>query len=1833
MTQDLSELTKGWSVCEWVEFHLKSVPSASYELLLNLLRSQKCAPEDPAWISLVSESNLQQQWQVLQSKSKKETLALYGVPIAIKDNIDVYGVETTAACPSFAYRPTKDAKVVELLRDAGAIIIGKTNLDQFATGLVGCRSPYGKTTCAFSDKHVSGGSSAGSGAIVARGVVPLSLGTDTAGSGRVPAALNNLIGLKPTKGVFSCQGVVPACKSLDCVSIFALNLSDAERAFKVLCQPDESNDEYSRPFIPNPLRSYPRDVCIAIPQRVPWFGETENPKLYASAVRSLRSMGARVVTIDFEPLLELARCLYEGAWVAERFEAVGDFLATNPPTDSLDPTVTKIINSGANYSAADAFKFEYKRQGILRKVESLLQDIDVLCVPTCPLNPTLEDLEKEPILVNSRQGTWTNFVNLADMSALAVPAGFRPDGLPNGVTLIGKKFTDYALLDLAKRYFQTKFPGGTRPYGVFTDRRVGSKDNGLIGPNVMQSKSIKLAVVGAHLKGLPLHWQLEKCNATYLSSPKTSKNYKLYALPKTGPILKPGLRRVDKVSGSQIQLELYSVPLEKFGTFMSMVPEPLGIGSVELENGEWVKSFICEEVGYAVKGSVDITSFGGFKPYVEHLQRDATKVQRPFKTVLVANRGEIAVRIIKTLKKLNITSVAVYSDPDRYAQHVLDADIAVPLHGVSATETYLDIEKIINAAKETNTEAIIPGYGFLSENADFSDRCAVEGIVFVGPTGDAIRKLGLKHSAREIAAKAGVPLVPGSPLVTSPSEAKKIAAELEYPVMVKSTAGGGGIGLQKVDSEDQIERVFETVQHQGKSFFGDSGVFLERFVENARHVEVQMMGDGYGKAIALGERDCSLQRRNQKVVEETPAPNLSDSTRAKMRKSSENLGSLLKYKCAGTVEFIYDEKRDEFYFLEVNARLQVEHPITEAVTGLDLVEWMLRIAADQPMDFDSSHINVSGAAIEVRLYAENPVKDFRPSPGQLTDVRFPEWARVDTWVAKGTRISAEYDPTLAKIIVHGTDRNDAILKMNRALNETAIYGCVTNLDYLRSIVSSSMFKEAKVATKVLDSYDYKPYALEILSPGAHTSIQDYPGRLGYWRIGVPPSGPMDSYSFRLVNRIVGNNGRTPAIEITLTGPKLKFHTEAIIAITGGKVPCTLNGSDISQNQAINVKRGDELAIGKLITGCRSYLAVRNGIDVPEYLGSRSTFTLGEIGGYNGRVLKLGDVLFLNQPELEATTLPGPEYAPESPPEELIPKISGDREWTIGVTCGPHGSPDFFQEDSAQQFFSETWKVHYNSNRFGVRLVGPKPKWARADGGEAGLHPSNAHDYVYSIGAINFTGDEPVIVTCDGPSLGGFVCEAVVAEAEMWKVGQVRPGDVIRFAPISYKVARELKESQDEAISTLSKTSLKVLTSSLELSTLENAILAEIPKRSDYSPKVTYRQAGDRYILVEYGENQLDLNVSYRINRLIDLVHRHETVGIVEMSQGVRSVLIEFDGYKIGQKELLRTLVAYENEIHFDRNWSVKSKVIKLPMAFEDSKTLACVTRYQETIRSTAPWLPNNVDFIANVNGIIREDVRSMLYSARFLVLGLGDVFLSSPCAVPLDPRQRFLGTKYNPSRTFTERGAVGIGGMYMCIYAAASPGGYQLVGRTIPIWDKLSIYPNAKNPWMLSPFDQIEFYPVSEEELEKMTQDCENGQFSVDIKDSVFDHRDYLEWAQENIESIEEFQKKQLGEKSAEFAQLIQVANSELEQSQPSKPEVQESYSEDAELVYSEYSGRFWKPVVKEGDFVKKDQGLIVVEAMKTEMTVVAPQDGRVYKILHKNGDFVDAGDVVAVLQ
>ncbi|HEX6591345.1 MAG TPA: biotin carboxylase N-terminal domain-containing protein, partial [Moraxellaceae bacterium] len=594
-----------------------------------------------------------------------------------------------------------------------------------------------------------------------------------------------------------------------------------------------------------------------------------------------------------------------------------------------------------------------------------------------------------------------------------------------------------------------------------------------------------------------------------------------------------------------------------------------------------------------------------------------------FSKVLIANRGEIAVRIAKTLKKMGVKSVAVYSEADRYSAHVTAADEAICIGAAAPSESYLRGDHIIAQAKACGAEAIIPGYGFLSENAGFAEACAAAGIVFIGPSPDQLRRFGLKHTSRELAAEAGVPLTPGTDLLSSLEEAKAAAEKLGYPVMLKSTAGGGGIGLSRCNSEADLVAAYESVQRLGKSFFNDSGVFLERFVDEARHVEVQIFGNGLGKVVALGERDCSVQRRNQKVIEETPAPGLPAATRAKLLAAAVSLGESVGYASAGTVEFIYDGKRDEFYFLEVNTRLQVEHPITEMVTGLDLVEWMVKTAAGEPPSLENIPAP-KGAAIEVRIYAEDPVKNFQPSPGVLTEVSFPDGIRLDGWVSTGTEVSPYYDPMIAKLIVHGENRDEALAKLQAALESTRLFGIATNLDYLRQIVESETFRGAKLSTRFLERFDYEPHLLEVLDGGTYTTVQDYPGRSGYWDIGVPPSGPMDDFAFRLANRIVGNHEAAAGLECTIQGPTLRFHGDAVIALTGADMQATLDGEPVACWTPITVKSGQLLKTGRAASGCRGYIAVRFGIDVPDYLGSKSTFALGQFGGHAGRTLRTGD---------------------------------------------------------------------------------------------------------------------------------------------------------------------------------------------------------------------------------------------------------------------------------------------------------------------------------------------------------------------------------------------------------------------------------------------------------------------------------------------------------------------------------------------------------------------------------------------------------------------------------
>jgi len=809
--------------------------------------------------------------------------------------------------------------------------------------------------------------------------------------------------------------------------------------------------------------------------------------------------------------------------------------------------------------------------------------------------------------------------------------------------------------------------------------------------------------------------------------------------------------------------------------------------------------------------------------------------------------------------------------------------------------------------------------------------------------------------------------------------------------------------------------------------------------------------------------------------------------------------------------------------------------------------------------------------------------------------------------------------------VHGDDREQAIDKLAQALAASRLHGIATNLDYLRQVIAEPRFREAQLSTRFLESFHYRPTLVEVLQPGTYTTIQDYPGRLGYWDIGVPPSGPMDDYAFRLANRIVGNTAAAAGLETTLQGPVLRFHSDTVIALTGGDVNATLDGEPVFMWTPVTVKTGQTLIVGRMKTGCRTYLAVRNGFDVPLYLGSRSTFVLGQFGGHAGRTLRQGDMLPF------ATAVDG-QLTPQPSAVGLIPDYPSL--WDIAVLYGPHGAPDFFTQDAIDALLAADWEVHYNSNRLGVRLIGPKPTWTRSDGGEAGLHPSNIHDCEYAVGSINFTGDSPVILTRDGPSLGGFVCPITIAKAELWKVGQVRPGDRIRFRRIGYEEAAALEAQQDRQVETLSDLpALASLPLPPKTQTVSETVLAELPATST-RPAVAYRQAGDNYVLLEYGANVLDLALRLRVHLLMEALQEQPIAGVEELSPGVRSLQIRYDSRRIRQDKLLQRLIDIEQHLADVSTLRIPTRIVHLPMAFEDSATLGAVQRYSETVRTSAPWLPNNVDFIQRINGLAsRDEVRDIVFAARYMVLGLGDVYLGAPCAVPVDPRHRLVTSKYNPARTFTAEGTVGIGGVYMCIYGMDSPGGYQLVGRTLPIWNKFLKNDTfeAGKPWLLRFFDQVQFYPVDESDLGELRDAFREGRAPVRIEQETFDFAAHQQFLRDNSASIEDFRARQ---KTAFDIEVTHWKTADAAVvSAPIDIDDANDDAIDGHTVTADMCGSIWKILVTADQVVTAGQPLIIVEAMKMELTVAAPIAGRVKGIRCSVGKPVNTGDALVVLE
>ncbi|MES2697252.1 MAG: carboxyltransferase domain-containing protein, partial [Verrucomicrobiota bacterium] len=646
----------------------------------------------------------------------------------------------------------------------------------------------------------------------------------------------------------------------------------------------------------------------------------------------------------------------------------------------------------------------------------------------------------------------------------------------------------------------------------------------------------------------------------------------------------------------------------------------------------------------------------------------------------------------------------------------------------------------------------------------------------------------------------------------------------------------------------------------------------------------------------------------------------------------------------------------------------------------------------------------------------------------------------------------------------------------------------------------------------------------------------------------------------------------------------------------------------------------------------TYLAIRHGLDVPDYLGSKATFTLGLFGGHSGRALRAGDVLRVNHSTPAGVTTDASLLrAPASVHSPLT------RQWSIGVLYGPHGAPDFFTAEDIATLFATQYEVHYNSARTGVRLIGPKPQWARRDGGEAGLHPSNIHDNAYAIGAIDFTGDMPIILGPDGPSCGGFVCPATIAQGELWKIGQLKPGDKVRFEPLTAEEARIRLMAQDSEIESLAPVRRRRVKAPTAATTpQEPAVLHRRAARPDL-PEVCYRRAGDAYLLIEYGPLALDIALRMRVHALQTWLECHRLFGILDLTPGIRSLQVHFDPRLLPLERLIEILLRAEAELPPVDDIEVPSRIVHLPLSWEDESTLLAIRKYMQIVRKDAPWCPSNIEFIRRINGLgSTDDVHRIAFDASYLVLALGDVYLGAPVATPIDPRHRLVTTKYNPARTWTPENAVGIGGAYLCVYGMEGPGGYQFIGRTCQMWNRYKTTQEftASRPWLLRFFDQIRFYPVSNAELTRFREEFPQGKVQLKIEETTFRLRDYQQFLTANTDSITTFKSQQQAAFEAERKRWEESGQLNFSAESESAAVVDESaIPEGCIAIPAHIPGNIWKIAVTPGATVKAGDTLVILESMKMEVTVVSSRAGKVREVRCAEGRPVNAGETLIVLE
>ncbi|KAI9708108.1 MAG: hypothetical protein M1820_004312 [Bogoriella megaspora] len=1225
------------------------------------------------------------------------------------------------------------------------------------------------------------------------------------------------------------------------------------------------------------------------------------------------------------------------------------------------------------------------------------------------------------------------------------------------------------------------------------------------------------------------------------------------------------------------------------------------------------------------------------------------------KTLLIGNRGEIAVRIARTAKRLNIRTLAIYSQADETSGHVSAADEAVALSGPNST-VYTDGEQIIQIAKEKNADAIIPGYGFLSENAEFARKVKDAGITWIGPSPEAIEAFGVKHVARELAEKAGVPIVPGTKgLVETVEDAIKSAEELGFPVMVKTTGGGGGMGLVTCENADEVKEGFKMVQSRGQTLFKNPGVFIERFYPASRHIEVQVFGNGQGDAIHFGERECSIQRRHQKVIEECPSSFVErhDGLRKKLGDAAVSLAKSIQYGSAGTVEYLVDDKTGDFFFLEMNTRLQVEHGITELCYDVDLVELMLRqgnaeragqggLPAGELEALQPS--TPRGAAIEVRVYAENPIRDYAPSPGLLQKVEWKESpsVRVDTWVSTGSTVTPNYDPLIAKVMFHAPLRAQATEGLHQILSESRICGPPTNIEFLAEILVDESFKAGYTLTSFLDSYNFVPPAIDVISAGAYTLVQDLPARPAVGK-GIPHSGPMDPVALQIANIMVGNPRGKEGLEITLSGPELRFVGPAVVALCGAEMEASLDGAPFPMWTRKNIHAGQILKIGKTTAGgCRSYLAVHGGFPtVAEYFGSKSTSPLVSIGGYQGRALAPGDLL--------ATVKHISAYLSEgvSLPEKLRPQYS--REWKIMAMVGPHDE-GYIDRSGISAIYETLWKVSHNASRSGIRLIGPVLKWARKDGGEGGAHPSNVVEYGYPLGTLNWTGDDPCIFPVDCPNFGGFVSSTTVVRADWWKLGQIKAGDTMRYIRVSLEDALAARKELEQTLENIESAVRN--TRSLEETLVSYPSYAE---SSDYGTSVIWHreaegsqpEGGDDHLIVQYGFEQFDLNHRCRVTALENALRSSSTPSsisshLINTVGCCTTLTLFYNGSALPRNTLVSHLQHLETLLGDLSTTRVPCRRFKLPITFKSKEQELATQRYIETQRPHAPYLPDNLAFVARNNAFTPEQLKTIYLTGTFIAVVVG-FFCGNTVSLPVDPRERMSAPKMNPSRVYTPAGTVSWGGSCMSIYPVDSPGGYQMTGRTVPIFDifgrKFGF--EESRPWLFRDFDLLTYEEVDEKEMEKLLGLWKRGVYQWKVEDAVFDmkeHNDLLQSTAAEVKEIRRRQRVAQAEMVREEEDSLRKWREEKDRDKVDEGTVEKLLEDPAiSAVEAPVDANVWKIEVEEGSAIRAGQALAILEAMKLEIAVRATDSTAtgtvVEKLLVSPGDTVKAGAKLVLLK